>query len=328
MVIRLGCQPPTWRASQIVSRSTGRARALPVESRPVVQRHDRDWQIYRQPGHHGRGRGDPERPQPSGAQAEREQGGQQDQRIELGRDGQAEQHPGQDSAAAGPGGHGGRGQGHRDQVPVDPGHQDERGGQCDEQRRPPAGPSGQVGGGQHADNRAQHQPGRSDVIERPVPHQFAGHGMDGPRGGLHGRTDEHWVLDWPVQVGDVAVIQAVEGVQHVDVGVAVRPQGRHRRRVIKGPGPARGLVQEGQRAARQGRDDQRRDGSGRDRQPAAGQPSQHLLALRFGLGHGTLRREEAGAVRLQLAVRAVPPSPGQREKRRPSGLADGGSRTI
>ena len=237
-----------------------------IEAGPSSRGHDHHRQVHHEPRDRRGAERDPELPHPACAQAEQQQWPEEQQRIELGRHGQAEEHAGQHPAPGRPGRHARHGQAHRDQVPVDVRGQDDRGGQRHAQRGPAAGPAREVGGGQHTDDREHGEQDHGQVEELPAPGERVGDGPDQPRHQLHGPADEHRVLDRVVSVGHLARRQSLTEIQRVDVGITVRlelgeiavPRAR----------PAGPLAGQRQRGAEQRGRDQRRDRSRQQRSPA------------------------------------------------------------
>ena len=236
-----------------------------VEPGPAGRCGDHHRHIHDQPGGRGRAERDPELAQPAGPHAEQQQRAEEQQRVELGRHRQPDEHAGQHAAPCGPGGHAQHDQAHGDEVPVDERAQDQGGGERHAERRPPAGPARQVGGGQHPGDGEEGEQQDRDVEELPAPGERVTDRADHPGGQLHRAADEHRVLDGMPEVGHLPGGQLLAVVQRVDVGVAVRLElGQV---PVPGAGPAGPLVGQRERAAQQGRQDQGGTGSGQYRQP-------------------------------------------------------------
>ena len=149
----------------------------------------------------------------------RKQRAEDHQRIELGRDAQAQQDAGPHAAPRRPGRDAQRGQRHRDQVPVDERGQDQRRGQRHQQRLPaPSGPAAHAVATTPA--TAQTTSRTTVTSKNSRPRITASTSVDQPGGGLHRPADQDRVLDLVPGVGDLPGRQALGVVQRVDVGVA------------------------------------------------------------------------------------------------------------
>ena len=198
------------------------------ERRPVVERQQRDRHVDREPGDDGRDRRAQPHPQLPRPQAEQEERAEHEQGVELRRHGQAEQHPGQHLALPRPRPHAQPGERDGEQVPVGEGvHQQQR-GERDHRGvpRPPARQRHHRAGDQEGQQRQQ-QAG-DDVVGLHVrdrgqqavrPRDLAvGPGEPGRHG--HQPAGQHRVLDRGVQVGDVALVEAVHPEERDGVVVA------------------------------------------------------------------------------------------------------------
>ena len=252
-----------------------------VERRPAVAGHQPHRQVDEQP-RPGRGHEHPgEDRDASGAEAEHQQGPEEQQRVQLRRRAETDQHAGEHRPLARPRPQRTCEQRDGQQVPVDVGGEDEA---RRDHRRVPGATSMGARDEPHREQRAGGEQDHVDVEERDV----AGHVRGAERVGQPGRdghegAGEHGVLERrPVAGVDVrqrALAEAATVVERGDVGVA-EPRVDVLGEVV---GPARRLLQEAEDAGeRREREDHAHGGppTGARDHPGPRRPTDQLAGRR------------------------------------------------